>query len=49
MEYYNLVIPVCMLVKAAAYCNVLVSDVVNPKNYFSLSPYESSTTKPKFH
>ena len=34
MEYYNLVIPVCMLMKAAAYCNVLVSDVVNPKFFF---------------
>ena len=24
MEYYNLVMPVCMLIKTTAYCNVLV-------------------------
>ena len=24
MEYYNLVMPVCMLMKTTAYCNVLV-------------------------
>ena len=28
----------CMLMKAAAYCNDFVSDGVNPKKSFSLSP-----------
>ena len=31
MEDSNLVIPVGMLMKAAAYCNVFVSDGVNPQ------------------
>ena len=48
MEYYNLVIPVCMLMKTAAYCNILVSDVVNPKNSFSLSLYCFYAENPSF-
>ena len=47
MEYYNLVIPVCMLMKAAAYCNILVSDVVKPESSFSLSLYCFFAENPK--
>ena len=47
MEDYNLVIPMCMLIKAAAYYNVLVSDGANSKNSFSLSPNIVSMLNPQ--
>ena len=37
----------CMLMKTAAYCNDLVSDGVNPKNSFSLSPNIVSMLNPQ--